>query len=55
MIFGHDSALAGISGIAAVRVHVQGLPSSNGDGRWGEMELHGLPFQGNVRVGKNMS
>lgn len=50
MIFGTEGALAGVSGIAAVNVHVQGLPIGE-DGR-GDMELHGLPFQGDVRIGK---
>ncbi|CCM06180.1 uncharacterized protein FIBRA_08422 [Fibroporia radiculosa] len=50
VIFGTQGALAGVEGVAAVAVHVQGLPFENG--RNGEMELTGLPFQGSVRVGK---
>lgn len=50
MIFGSNGALAGVQGVAAVAVHVRGLPIENGSG--GEMELEGLPFQGSVRIGK---
>lgn len=50
MIFGTNGALAGVQGVAAVAVHVRGLPFENGKG--GEMELEGLPFQGSVRIGK---
>ncbi|OBZ76471.1 hypothetical protein A0H81_02995 [Grifola frondosa] len=50
VIFGSQGALAGVQGIAAVAVHVHGLPFANGHD--GEMELTGLPFQGSVRIGK---
>ncbi|CAL1710343.1 unnamed protein product [Somion occarium] len=50
VIFGTNGALAGVQGVAAVAVHVRGLPFENGKG--GEMELEGLPFQGSVRIGK---
>ncbi|KAK7680299.1 hypothetical protein QCA50_016539 [Cerrena zonata] len=50
VIFGSNGALAGVQGVAAVAVHVRGLPIKNGSG--GEMELEGLPFQGSVRIGK---
>lgn len=56
VIFGSEGALAGVSGIAAVNVHVQGLPIGGaGEDGWGEMELHGLPFHGDVRIGKKTS
>ncbi|KAA1474647.1 hypothetical protein DENSPDRAFT_804457 [Dentipellis sp. KUC8613] len=44
VIFGHQPALAGVQGTAAVAVRVAGLG--------GAMELTGLPFQGTVKVGK---
>ncbi|TFK89417.1 hypothetical protein K466DRAFT_486948 [Polyporus arcularius HHB13444] len=50
VIFGTQGALAGVQGVAAVAVRVEGLPFANG--RDGEMELSGLPFQGSVRIGK---
>ncbi len=50
MIFGSEGALAGVQGVAAVAVRVQGLPFENGQGK--EMQLEGLPFQGSVRIGK---
>ncbi|KAI0783191.1 hypothetical protein C8Q75DRAFT_468833 [Abortiporus biennis] len=50
VIFGSQGALAGVQGVAAVAVRVQGLPFDNGYD--GEMELDGLPFQGSVRIGK---
>jgi hypothetical protein len=50
VVFGTKGALAGILGSTAVAVDVEGLP--NGDGKSGEMELSGLPFQGSVTVGK---
>ncbi|KAF9811543.1 hypothetical protein IEO21_06547 [Rhodonia placenta] len=50
VIFGTQGAIAGVQGVAAVAVHVHGLPFENG--RDGEMELTGLPFQGSVRIGK---
>ncbi|KAI0685437.1 hypothetical protein C8T65DRAFT_592279 [Cerioporus squamosus] len=50
VIFGSQGALAGVQGVAAVAVRVEGLPFANG--RDGEMELSGLPFQGAVRIGK---
>ena len=42
---GGNGALAGISGIAAVRTWVSGLGSH-------ELQLEGLPFCGDVRIGK---
>ncbi|TFY59234.1 hypothetical protein EVJ58_g5905 [Rhodofomes roseus] len=50
VVFGTQGALAGLQGEAAVAVHVDGLPFENG--RDGEMQLTGLPFKGNVRIGK---
>ncbi|KAI0819367.1 hypothetical protein BC628DRAFT_1476289 [Trametes gibbosa] len=50
VIFGTQGALAGVQGVAAVAARVNGLPFANG--RDGEMELTGLPFQGSVRIGK---
>ncbi|KAK7042569.1 hypothetical protein R3P38DRAFT_2891252 [Favolaschia claudopus] len=49
VIFGSDGAVAGIMGVAGVAVDVVGLPIPTENG---EMELHGLPFQGKVPVGK---
>ena len=51
VIFGSHGALAGVQGVAAVAVHIDGLPIEQGDSG-GEMQLNGLPFQGSVRVGK---
>ena len=45
MFSGANGALAGLSGTAAVRVQVVGL----GDN---EVRLEGLPFCGDVRIGK---
>ncbi|CDO77356.1 hypothetical protein BN946_scf184787.g5 [Trametes cinnabarina] len=53
VIFGTQGALAGVQGEAAVAARVHGLPFANG--RDGEMELTGLPFQGSVRIGKKLS
>ncbi|PIL28659.1 hypothetical protein GSI_08702 [Ganoderma sinense ZZ0214-1] len=50
VIFGSQGALAGVQGVAAVAVRVEGLPFTSG--RDPEMELSGLPFQGSVRIGK---
>ena len=50
VIFGSQGALAGVQGVAAVAVRVEGLPFASG--RDPEMELSGLPFQGSVRIGK---
>ena len=50
VIFGTQGALAGVQGVAAVAVRVEGLPFASG--RDPEMELSGLPFQGSVRIGK---
>jgi len=50
VIFGSQGALAGVQGVAAVALRVQGLPFENGEG--GEMQLEGLPFQGSVRIGR---
>ncbi|KAI4524646.1 hypothetical protein K525DRAFT_262394 [Schizophyllum commune Loenen D] len=51
VIFGHDGATAGILGTTAVGVSVRGLPVLD-DGKPSEMDLRGLPFKGNVKVGK---
>ena len=51
VIFGSQGALAGVQGVAAVAVDVDGLPLRD-SGTFNEMELSGLPFQGSVRVGK---
>jgi hypothetical protein len=46
VIFGGSSgALAGISGIAAVQMQVVGLGED-------EVRLEGLPFCGDIRIGK---
>ncbi|KAI0329821.1 hypothetical protein GY45DRAFT_1435207 [Cubamyces sp. BRFM 1775] len=50
VIFGTQGALAGVQGVAAVAVRVNGLPFTNGHD--GKMELTGLPFEGSVGVGK---
>ncbi|OCH86734.1 hypothetical protein OBBRIDRAFT_760838 [Obba rivulosa] len=50
VVFSSHGALAGVQGTAAVAVRVHGLPFENG--RDGEMELTGLPFQGSVLIGK---
>ncbi|KAI0265341.1 hypothetical protein BC834DRAFT_825103 [Gloeopeniophorella convolvens] len=51
VIFGAGGgALAGVQGVAAVGVHVEGMPL--GSAGSGGMVLTGLPFQGSVRVGK---
>jgi len=42
---GGNGALAGINGIAAVQIQVIGLGKD-------EVQLEGLPFCGDVRVGK---
>ena len=58
VIFGpSEGAVAGVQGIAAVCVQVDGLPigtPEEGDGEVGsgDMVLMGLPFQGSVRVGR---
>ncbi|EJF58295.1 hypothetical protein DICSQDRAFT_110426 [Dichomitus squalens LYAD-421 SS1] len=52
VIFGSQGALAGVQGVAAVAVRVEGLPFANGQDP--EMELAGLPFQGSVRIGKKV-
>lgn len=51
VIFGSQGALAGVQGVAAVAVSVDGLPLRD-SGTTNETELSGLPFQGSVRVGK---
>ena len=51
VIFGSQGALAGVQGVAAVAVNVDGLPLRDRDAT-NEMELSGLPFQGSVRIGK---
>ncbi|KAI0689342.1 hypothetical protein BC835DRAFT_1283155 [Cytidiella melzeri] len=53
VIFGSQGALAGVEGVAAVLVNVDGLlPLGDHGGSSDEMELSGLPFEGSVRVGK---
>ncbi|KAI0318207.1 hypothetical protein OF83DRAFT_1117182 [Amylostereum chailletii] len=52
VIFGTKGAVAGVQGVAAVTVHVEGLPIKGQPGKDAGMELTGLPFQGSVRVGK---
>ena len=58
VIFGpSEGAVAGVQGVAAVCVQVDGLPigqPEEGDGEVGgrDMVLMGLPFQGTVRVGR---
>jgi hypothetical protein len=53
-----DGAVAGVQGVAAVSVRVEGLPIDPHDGGGGDgghggaMVLTGLPFQGSVRIGK---
>jgi hypothetical protein len=42
-------ALAGVQGTAAVTARIGGLPVEGGGG--GEIELDGLPFKGEVRIG----
>jgi hypothetical protein len=63
VIFGPGGgAVAGVQGVAAVGVRVEGLPTGEGEsggdeaagrGIYGELVLTGLPFQGSVRVGRN--
>lgn len=48
VIFSSDGAVAGVKGVAAVAVSVEGLRLDHGD-----MELDGLPFKGMVRIGKD--
>ena len=50
MIFGSQGALAGVQGVAAVGVRIQGMPFEHGNGS--DMELDGLPFRSSVRIGK---
>ena len=50
VIFGSQGAVAGVQGVAAVAVRIEGLPFASGGEP--EMELSGLPFQGSVRIGK---
>lgn len=45
-----DGADAGVQGVVAVSVQVEGLPIEGGDR--GAMVLTGLPFQGSVKIGK---
>jgi hypothetical protein len=62
VVFGpSEGAVAGVQGVVAVRVQVDGLPvgrPEEGDGggevgrSGGDMVLTGLPFQGSVRVGR---
>ncbi|KAF8868634.1 hypothetical protein BD779DRAFT_1593762 [Infundibulicybe gibba] len=51
VIFGSGGAVAGILGTAGVAVSIDGLPLEGPVDSRG-MELTGLPFRGNVRVGK---
>jgi len=52
VIFGKGGALAGVSGVAAVGARINGLAIGNGDN---VMELHKLPFRGNLIIGKKKS
>jgi len=57
VLFSSDGALAGVQGVAAVNVHIDGLPIIGGpkegpDGEQGDLALSGLPFQGSVRISK---
>ncbi|PPQ93049.1 hypothetical protein CVT25_011925 [Psilocybe cyanescens] len=52
VIFGSEGATAGLSGFASVNVAVEGLPLHGPGRKVGEVVLSGLPFQGNVQVGK---
>ncbi|KIJ63603.1 hypothetical protein HYDPIDRAFT_92125 [Hydnomerulius pinastri MD-312] len=52
VIFSPEGALAGLQGTADVGVNIVGLPFHDGTGKEAELELVGLPFQGNVRIGK---
>uniref|UniRef100_A0A8H7XTY0 Uncharacterized protein n=1 Tax=Psilocybe cubensis TaxID=181762 RepID=A0A8H7XTY0_PSICU len=52
VIFGSGGATAGLSGSAAVNIAVAGLPLQGPGRKVGEIVLSGLPFQGNVQVGK---
>lgn len=53
MIFGTESATAGIMGSADVTVAVEGIPLDDTPGpNVHQLVLAGLPFQGSVRVGK---
>lgn len=69
VIFGSQGALAGVQGVAGVLVRVEGMPlrggthpgagdeggDGDGDGEDGDagMRLEGLPFEGEVRIGKH--
>ena len=52
MVFSSHGALAGIQGVVAVSLKVHGLPYSGPD-EHGEVELHGLPVKGSVRLRRN--
>jgi hypothetical protein len=65
VIFGpSEGAVAGVQGVAAVGVRVEGLPIGEGEGGDeddepdghgvddGKLVLAGLPFEGNVRIGR---
>ncbi|KAH7882984.1 hypothetical protein F5I97DRAFT_1930589 [Phlebopus sp. FC_14] len=52
VIFNSDGALAGLQGTVDVGVSIVGLPVDGGTGKDSGFELKGLPFKGNVRVGK---
>ncbi|KAF8639166.1 hypothetical protein AX17_001653 [Amanita inopinata Kibby_2008] len=51
VIFGSEGAVAGLLGSASVIVNVEGLPV-HGPETGNRIELDGLPFRGNVRIGK---
>ena len=61
VIFGRsgEGAVAGVQGVAAVGVRIEGLhigqlsEPGDGDDDGGGMVLTGLPFQGSIRVGRN--
>ena len=52
-IFSRNGAEAGLSGVTAVALVVDGLLDTSDDrnGASQEIELHGLPVDGSVRVG----
>ena len=51
MVFSSDGAIAGIQGVVAVSLIVHGLPYSSPE-KHGEIEFHGLPVKGSVRIGR---
>ncbi|KAF9224835.1 hypothetical protein BS17DRAFT_701623 [Gyrodon lividus] len=52
VIFSSEGALAGLQGSADVGLDIVGLPFHDGTGEDAEIQLDGLPLQGNVRLGK---